>query len=353
MVLFNRGIVAMAIGSVVSAHMGISSPVPVDRMKGDAYRYPVNGGQNGGACHGHGDGAVYTWVWTPKSSGACEIYQNCFKTLDASGELKMSGGAAHDGGPCKLYKCTGAIGIPVCKRNELPDSFSTCVEIASVPDCTMKGKMEFTGAAGGTQAPPPEGPEIVPVDLGGDDATLTKIRCGTTWQAANDECGTKCRKDEDCTISDEKCYADLQDCPDGGTIPVDRPVRTDEGATTCRSKKAHIRDTWCESVGCSADTADYCHIGASGSDNQLPKCIPYLTFEGQSWSDVALKYDVDMMDLKAFNERINVGVTLPNADTIIEIVGDCETARATPVPSHATSLSISSFAALTLALAAF
>lgn len=334
---FLRGAIAVSCLGFAVGHMGISNPVPLDAAVGDNYRSPVIPGNN--PCHGKGAGAMYTWLWTPTSSGQCEIYQNCFSNLPESGSLRMSFGAAHNGGPCKLYKCTGEIGLPACTRLSLPDTFGTCTAIATDDGCTLKGSLTYTSGGGGgadttTALPDPADEKPFP-----DGATETKIRCGSSWLDANGKCGQLCRKNEDCTTAGEGCYADLQNCPagTGSATPEDKPTRDLSGiASTCVSKQGHITDDFCKSKKCDAVFKEYCGTGTSQTYSGLTvkSCEPYATFVGETWADVALIYDVGVDGLKANNPGITGELV---ANTVVEIQGDCTIARQQALASGALS----------------
>jgi len=309
-------------------HMGISNPKPLDMARGDAYRYPVssdNQPTEGGACHGYASGAVYTWVWTPAASGTCEIYQNCWSSLPASGSLTTSFGAAHNGGPCKLYKCTGPVTLPPCTRNFLPSSFGSCTEIADAPRCTLTGKLDYSGGGGSTGTTTTFPP--TPVVSFPPGATPTKIRCGTSWNDANNKCGTPCINNAQCTAP-EVCYADLKDCPSGTSTPVEKPVRpvspTPAGGV-CVSIQSHITDTWCQAVKCDPVYAAYCSSAPTAKSMMAAQltvttCEPYATFAGQTWDDVALIYDVSVVELKAANPSAPAVLV---ANVVLELPGDC------------------------------
>lgn len=359
--------------SVVSAHMGISSPVSLDAVVGDAYRYPTssdNAPTNGGACHGRAAGAKYTWVWTPRSSGTCEIYQNCWATEPRN--LATSFGAAHDGGPCKLYECTGAVTMPSCVRMQLPDSFGTCRMIASSPDCTLKGGMlgRASGVAPAPQAAPAPAPAggastvrcgtdwtnangkcgkscTVDADCGAEkcfkdltpcaagsptnppaiappNLTPSKIRCGLDWGDANGKCGTQCTTNSQCTFP-EKCFADLNRCTSAGT-PVAPPTSTGNTGTRCVSLKPYITDAWCQGVQCADVYKDFCSSVAKSAAVQAVTvtCQLQAVAEGDTWDDVAFKYDVKVEALKAENPTVTGALA---AGTVLEIPGDCTRAK--------------------------
>lgn len=362
---FVRGILIAGTGAWVSAHMAISRPIPLDASKGDNYRFPVSSGNralNGGACHGNPAEANFAWVWTPANSGTCEIYQSCFDTIEGN-TLTMSGGAAHGGGKCRLYSCTGTITYPPCVRGVLPDRFGTCTAIATDNDCTTKGSFTFNAATADTSGdsaanPPPDQIPTADGDLGGDDATVTKIRCGSSWTVANSRCGTVCRTDAACTVDGEKCFADLRDCPTGDTTPVTTDDRITATTTGCNSKKKYITNAFCDGTetesGCSMVWEDYCHVGTSATSDQLTitTCKVYAVRAGETWSDVALKFDVDWNDLKNFNTRNGVDAVL-TVDTVIEVPGDCTEARLEVAdPSSATQV-VPVLAALSAVVALF
>eukprot|EP01083_Nonionella_stella_P223887 797409_1 len=66
-------------------------------------------------------------------------------------------------------------------------------------------------------------------------ACPTNIRCGLNWVNANQKCGQCCVSDADCTITNEKCYADLinTECPIN-TIPT-TPSSTSSTTTSTSS----------------------------------------------------------------------------------------------------------------------
>lgn len=377
--MFVKSCLLLLVLPTVLGHMGVSSPVSLDAAIGDAYRYPVvGGGQTKQACHGKAAGAKYTWLWTPKSSGTCEIYQNCWASEPTN--LKMSFGAAHDGGLCKLYECTGSVTLPLCKRMELPDSFGTCTMIASTPDCTLKGSMP--GRSGGaspvapTSAPPAGSPTSAPpaattrcgtswVDANakcgaacnaanaatvcpGADcfadlqpctpssgtppptaelpvATPTTVRCGTSWEDANSRCGTQCTNNGDCTVAGEVCFVDLNNCPSGSTKPVTKSPTPSVDMSKCVSSKPHISDLFCKSVSCAPAYKDYCSI--TESSKQAPGlrslCQLYAVAAGETWADVASKYDTTEAKLKTQNPAI----TTLAVTNVLEIPGDCGKAK--------------------------
>ena len=55
------------------------------------------------------------------------------------------------------------------------------------------------------------------------------------------------------------------------------------------------------------------------------KCVVYASFAGETWADVALIYDVEVAALKAANPQVTGDLA---ADTVLEVPGDCTTARA-------------------------
>jgi len=299
---------------------------------GDAYRFPAtsnDGDAFGGTCHGADvKVAKYTWVWKPKNSGTCEVYQNCWESLPDEGTLTMSSGAAHGGGHCALYKCTGDMTTPKCVK-VFPKTFGTCTMIAEMDDCTVKGSMPYTGAgAGGTTVvnPPPPAPPAFPT--GG---VASKIRCGTSYQDANSKCGTACSSDIQCP--GEKCFADLLNCEPGATVPqapADRPMGPDQGVT-CVSAASHITDAFCRSKGCYSVYSNICSSGglSQQADGLIyTDCEPYATFEGDTWVDVALHFDVKVEDLKNANPSVPASTFYFTADTLLELPGVCEMARA-------------------------
>jgi hypothetical protein len=300
--------------STAHAHMGISTPSPLDQAAGDSYRYPVssdNNPVNGGVCHGQTAGATYAWVWTPVQSGTCEIYQNCYTSRP--GTLTMSGGAPHEGGPCALYSCPAGVTMPPCVRMQLPTSFGGCTQVVSQADCTLTGSFNGGGTNSGGGTPPPTPP------VGGGGATPTKIRCGTSWNDADGKCGTLCTSDTQCTVAGEKCFADLTNCVNGN--PSDYPTQEPGAGTgTCVSIDPDFTDEWCQSKQCAAAYKQFCEKGAVSQGGTVVECQQYATRPGQTWMDVALHWDVPMEELKAQNPDAPDDLV---QNTMLEIPGDC------------------------------
>lgn len=280
----------------VSAHMGISSPVPLDKAIGDAYRNPVSSDNNptdGGACHGRGAGARYVWVWTPRNSGTCEIYQNCFRTKPSS--LTMSGGAHHGGGPCGLYECSGSIGLPSCNRMSLPSRFGGCNRIWSANDCTVAGRM---GPGGGSGPSPP--------------ATRTPV---TNPPAGN---------------------------PPAGNPPAGNPP----AGGTCVSKQPQISDAFCQAVKCASVYKDYCGSGVSASKvDEKDGCRVHIVEDGHTWEHVATEFDTDVETLK--RENPDVAVELPVGSSLFIA---CPSTSATSSATSATTASVLALAVVATAV---
>lgn len=356
-----RNVVLTASLGACAAHMGVSDPKNLDMAIGDVYRNPVAAGgmeTNGGACHGHGSEAKYAWIWSPALSGQCEIYMNCWSTLPEKGTLKMSGGASHGGGPCKLYECTtGAVTVPDCDRGTLPSEFGTCKEIADGPECATIGFMDFESAAAGI--PPVVEPVLPPPTNFPTGGTPSKIRCGSSWNDAAGTCQQECLSDADC--NGKVCFADVGDCAGGVTTPVMtgvRPVGPDT-SFNCVSRKMHVTDAFCRTVGCSPVYRDYCSSSgrsAQGRDLKNFNCEPYATFEGETWQDIAFHFDLKADELKAANPNVPDDTLLYNLvpDTVLELPGDCDQARkevGSELTGGASSLALSAVLAASIALA--
>jgi len=336
--MMKNAAVLLTMPAVVMSHMGVSSPKPWDHGAGDSYRNP----NPGAMCHGQTGGG-------DKLSGPTV--------------LKMSGGAAHGGGPCVVFYCPKVpASTGTCTRDKV-NPVEGCTIVVETRDCSTKGAMDSfdakestgiylwywnpgfnsgtceiyqncwtaNGAGGAPPAPPPTMPSTVVVAPPG--GTASKVRCGTSWGAADKACGKTCSSDADCP--GESCFADLRDCAGGGTggggVIAPPPVRPIGPDTTfaCVSTQPHITDAFCRGVGCSTVYRATCQSGglsqqAPGLVN--PNCSPYAVNGGETWQDVAAGHDIvgGLDALKAMNP--NAGPVL-YADQLIEFPGDCAMAR--------------------------
>lgn len=241
----------------------------------------------------------------------------------------MSGGAAHDGGKCALYQCTGTVTLHTCERKVLPQTFGTCTMLTTENDCTLNGG--FSG--GGSNLPEEEEDwndrDTTDFPTGG---TPGKIRCGTSWIEANSKCGQQCINNGDCTTNGEYCWADLVKCDNGQQVtpPAPTPV-----TPNCVSKVPHLSNAWCIEARCDPFFDDYCL-----NVDESPELVdPYVTlvnseitaycqlhpvYEGETWQDVAFKWDVTVEELQSENSDVPVG--LP-AGSVLAIPGDCTNAK--------------------------
>lgn len=301
-----------------SAHMGISSPKPMDQAVGDPYRYPVVAGQssaNGGVCHGVTSGG---------------------DKLSGSATLQMSFGASHNGGPCGAYVCSDIPAQPFCQRLVLPD-MQGCVRISETNDCTLKGDMDVNGITGGKYL----------------------IWIWTPVSSGSCEIYMNCWEIEGGTSQDTLPPTMATPAPTPALPPTPFPTSTTTGRA-CKSKVSYITDAWCQSVQCDPAYDDFCGYSTdpepptdtettmqpTSAPTKMPteyvgqECQLYQVRAGDTWVTIATTYDLPALIMYLYpsvdeNDADSLAVSLlkiQNRDRlgevlvegmVLEIPGDC------------------------------
>jgi len=217
----------------------------IDCTKKASFKWTVDGSLAPLECK---DQCTLIWVWTPKSSGACEIYMNCFD-IAISNPTKAS---------------TVQITRPLtCSRVDNERKTSTYGMFCGATCANVGG--------GGTAPPtPPSGstPEPVP-------PPSIPHRCGATWVAANADCANKeCVNDGDCPAG-LGCYADMiRVCK---TMDTSSPVTNKCRAVGVWSGVAGM-DQWCAAncpSQCPHPTPSHCECGDSTTQALNPETTTY------------------------------------------------------------------------------
>jgi len=290
------------------------------------------------------EGCGLIWVWAPKSSGACEIYTNCWN-------LQITGDNGGDT-PAGAYTVPKN---PVCVRvdgAQKTPSFAkfcgtTCDNgqgVVSTPPPTASPTTAMAPtASGGTSSP-----TVTP-------AGCDKCRCGTSWSDANAGCKSTCSAaTESADCGTDKCWADMtRVCANSPTsMSGAKPAISSCAAVGVWSGNPSI-DVWCaENCGDGqACPSSHC-ICSSGTLNlrdasvkvYQPVCQEYVVQSTTTtMTTIALLYDLSSYqvdqngaDVKAATELLNynqgcnpdlasatTSTNLPKGITVF-VTGDCQ-----------------------------
>jgi len=208
----------------------------IDCTKKPSFTWTVDGSLAPPECK---DGCTLIWVWTPKSSGACEIYMNCFD-IAISNPTKAS--TVQITRPLTCSRVNGE------KKTSTYGKFcgTTCADTAG------GGTDPSTASPGSTSSPAPVSPSI-------------PNRCGATWIAANENCAnTECVSDDSECPAGTRCYADMiRVCTT--TTATASPVTNKCRAIGVWSGVSGM-DQWCAAscpAQCPHPTVSHCECGDS------------------------------------------------------------------------------------------
>jgi len=297
------------------------------------------------------NGCTLIWVWSPRSSGTCEVYINCF-------DIAIKGaGSGSKVTVTKGFQCVRVANAPPMATPMFGDECG----FGANDDCLGKGTGTYTptAASGASVTPSPTATPIV-----------KPHRCGKTWTDANVNCGAqKCLKDADCTTSGEGCYADMvRTCSTATLAPTssgsgNTPTATPIVASKCRATTlfsgVNGMDNWC-AKNC-PDVCPGSHCICTDSTAQIldpnvkayvPQCKIHDTDGAQGLDNIATIFDLasyanggSTLDEKTavatnalyeYNKLCNPnlegksGNTWPKipANTRIYITGDCQLTKA-------------------------
>jgi len=308
------------------------------------------------------------WLWSPKSSGACEIYQNCFDV-----------------------KITGSVG-PADPSAVTITKNPTCVRIDPTTKQTPAfGEFCGTMCTRGTLAPTASAPTQAPPTSAPKTPAPGTTRCGLTWTDANKKCGPSCTvatESEKC-LGGTKCFADMLTLCESDVDPSNPDVVkakcTATGAwssnpTITKFCADNCPDT-CPPSHCTCDGSGPDYV-RSGTTAYKPVCQKYTTvLSNETMVSIAQKYDLSSYqdfggqepndaailvatlaaaaELLAFNRGCDaVSVTKIEEEipvgTKIFITGDCQLTTECPQPSiGAASNQYSSLFSLSVVLSMF
>jgi len=190
-------------------------------------------------------GCTLIWVWTPKSSGACEIYQNCFD-ITISNPL--------DKNTASSVQVTREV---VCNRVDNTNRQTSSYGKFCGDSCaSVQGSGTAPPTVSPGSAPPPTMSPAVP------------YRCGTSWVDANENCDSPtCTADADCVShpSTPRCYADMiRVCTAITLSPTPAAVSGNTNSPTV----SQVPSTKCRAIGVWA--------GVSGMDKWCAESCPTL-----------------------------------------------------------------------------
>jgi hypothetical protein len=324
-----------------------------------------------GAC---ATGCTVIWAWTPTSSGACEIYMNCFDVIIT--------GATNGGSSVTVPK------NPACQRVAGTPKWTPTYGAVCSPTtkCAAAAGAGAPTAAGATTAPTPAA--VVPAQI--------PFRCGPTWPEANANCFGS-TTDGDCSTAGHGCYADmtipctqLTMAPTGTpgqgqtappTLPPTTIPNTQCTVTPIFSGIAGMAN-WCQSNCPGVCPASHCVCGGNAKFTNpntgvyVPDCQSYVSKATDTFLKISDEYDLAAyqagnltdatkraaaMGLLTYNQKCNayfandvatIDTTL-TAGQNVYLTGDCEmTSICTNIPgdSAATTNYLSSFSAILITL---
>jgi len=293
------------------------------------------------------NGCTLIWVWTPKSSGACEIYMNCF---DISILNPTNANTASTVQVTRPLTCSR---VDNAKKTAAYGEFcgQTCATVQG------GGTSPPTNSPGST--PPPTSPPAIP------------YRCGTTWVDANEKCSNPtCTSDADCTAGAPSCYADMiRVCTVATLAPTPPPVIGSTNSPTVGQVPNKCRaigvwsgvsgiDQWCAENCATLCPASHCKCDSTTqalnptTTTYQPKCEVVISKEGDTLSTITNAYDlssqiaggasVDEKQLMAtdelykYNVQCNPGLQNKNGNvwpelpvnTRVYLIGDCQLTNA-------------------------
>lgn len=262
-------------------------------------------------------GCGLIWVWTPTSSGGCEIYMNCF-------DIKISG---NNGGadPPQALSITKN---PACQRVDAQKKTASYG--------TFCGKSEDCVQGGATAAPTAA---AAPTAVGAPSAApqgnkdCPNCRCGTSWTNANNDCNKPT-----CNIENEsincgakmKCYADMVN------ICVNSPTAVPVKESKCRAVGVWAADksihAWCDANCPMTCPTSHCICDGKGgfveesATKYNPQCQIYTTPNAEM-SIINITGDYDLAAYKTIKNPGQAGIdaaTLIAAEELLTFNRNCK-----------------------------